>query len=301
MFSIYKDTLAIDYLKFKNYAFAISLALLVFGVGSLIVKGDKALGVDFTGGSLHQLRFEHAVDIDKLRDGLKTLNLGSIPIQQFGDAHEVIMKAPLTEGIDSSELGTLINNSIREIYSENPFEVLRTETVGPAIGRELRMKAATAALFAVLAIAVYVAFRFEMVFALGALLALFHDGIITLGLCSLFGYEISLTVIAAILTILGYSINDTIVIFDRIREERKLHKGQNLYHIINSSVNHTMNRTLITSLTTLLVALMLFLFGGEVIHDFSFAMLVGVIVGTYSSVYIASGVLILFQNRLAKG
>lgn len=295
-----KQKLNIDFLKMKNAALMLSGVVIILGLGSLLIKGPKGFGVDFTGGCLHHLRFEGEVDIEKIREGLKTLGLGNVPIQQFGGSRDVILKAPLREGLDSSQVGKQINDAIRRVYQENPFEVMRTEGVGPAVGTELRKKAVKAAVLAVVCIVIYVAFRFEVYYALGALVALAHDALVTLGICSLFGIEISLNVIAAILTVLGYSINDTIVIFDRIREERKLKRGEELYSVINSSINHTLNRTVITSLTTLLVAACLFVFGGEVIRDFSFAMLVGIITGTYSSIYIASGILILFRKKLEK-
>jgi len=300
MFAIFKEKLSLDFMRIKNRAFVFSAIVIILGIASFAMKGREGFGVDFTGGCLHQLRFENSVDMNKVREGLRTLDLGGIPVQQFGGDRDIILKAPLKQGLDLSEIAENINQSIRSVYPQNPFRVMRTEIVGPAVGSELRNKSIKAALLAIICIALYVAFRFELFYAFGALVALVHDGIVVLGLCSLFGIEISLNVVAAVLTVLGYSINDTIVIFDRIREERKLQRKERFYDVINSSINRTLNRTVITSLTTMIVALCLFFFGGEVIHDFSFALFVGVITGTYSSIYIASGMLLVFQNRLTK-
>ena len=257
---------------------------------SFVSRGSKNFGVDFTGGTIQQFRFQHPVSLDRARDSLLDVGLAGSPIQQFGGDKEIIIRT-------FSDSSNIVESKFKEVFSDNPFQVMRVDKVGPAVGEDLRKKAIQALIFALIGICIYISFRFEFRFAIAAIIALFHDVIISVGAIALTGREISLPVIAALLTIVGYSINDTIVVFDRIREDRRLMRKADRKTIINTSINQTLSRTLLTSLTTLLVVLALYLLGGEVINDFAFVLLVGVLVGTYSSIFIASPVLIDWPGK----
>ncbi|MDX1765033.1 MAG: protein translocase subunit SecF, partial [bacterium] len=242
-----------------------------------------------------QLKFNEAADIGKIRDSLKGIDLGDSVIQEFGSPEEVLVRVEKSsEGLKN--LSDVITGALHGTFGTDAFSVERVEVVGPQVGQDLRRKALLALLYAMIGILIYITLRFELRFAVGANLALIHDVLITVGVFSVLNKEFNLPIIAAVLTIVGYSLNDTIVIFDRIRERLALKKKEVFETTVNESISQTLGRTLLTSLTTLLVVLALFFFGGEVIHDFAFALIIGVFVGTYSTVFIASASVVFLHN-----
>ncbi|MEL6710571.1 MAG: protein translocase subunit SecF [Pseudomonadota bacterium] len=276
----------IDFMAQRRLAMLVSISVLLLSIGALILRGLN-LGVDFTGGTLIELGYSQPADLAQIRTTLAEQNLGDASVQQFGTPQDVLIRLA---GGQSGNTSTLSNQVYAALTtaSDTPVTLRRVEFVGPQVGDELTEDGALAVLVALIAIMIYVALRFEWRFALGSVLALTHDVLITLGLFALLGLEFDLPVLAAVLAVIGYSLNDTIVVFDRVRENfRKLRKGTPL-EIINLSLNHTLSRTLMTSLTTLLVLLALFFLGGEIIHGFAFALLIGVLIGTYSSIYVAN-------------
>lgn len=292
---IIKPNTNINFLQLKRAFIAVSLVLIVIGLGSVAVRGGLNYGIDFAGGTLVQLKFNDPADIGKIREGLKEIDLGESVIQEYGSPQEVLIRVEKSnEGLQN--LSDLITEALTGIFGNEAFTVERLEVVGPQVGHDLRVKAIRALLFAMIGILIYITVRFEFRFAVGAVLALLHDVVITVGIFSLLNKEFSLPIIAALLTIVGYSLNDTIVVFDRIRERLKLKKKEDYEETINQSINQTLGRTLLTSLTTLVVVLALFFLGGEVIHDFAFALIIGIFVGTYSSIFVASPTLVLFQR-----
>lgn len=290
--SFFKET-KIDFLKRRHLAYLLSAIFIAVGLISFISKGKSNFGVDFTGGTLQQIRFEKAIEFDELRSIVKKAGIENADIQRFGEKKEALIK---TDADTSQKLEDCLKQNLKD----NKFEILRVEHVGPTVGSELRKKAGLAAIFALTAMLIYISFRFEFIFGIGAIIALCHDAIITIGLLSLTGRQLSLPVIAAVLTILGYSINDTIVVFDRIREDihLSLASKKDFEKIVNTAINETLSRTILTGVTTLIVVITLFIFGGAVINDFAFTLLVGIIVGTYSSVYVASPILIDWHYKL---
>jgi len=286
-----KDT-HINFLGHRRAAFIFSLILIAVGVVSLVVQGGPKLGIDFQGGILLQVQFDKPIEAERIRETLAGIGLGGAEIQHFGGDREAIIR--VSEGGDA-DLTTEIVETLNRENPENHAEVRREELVGPKVGRELQSKASQAILYALIGILIYISIRFEFRFAVGAVAALVHDVLITLGIFSLTGFEITLSVVAALLTIVGYSLNDTIVIYDRIREDRRKLYGKSFVDIVNTSLNESLSRTLVTSVTTLLVVLSLFIFGGEVIRDFAFTLMIGVVVGTYSSIYVASPLVVEWQ------
>ncbi len=363
-------------------AFAVSGILILVGLISLAIHGGPELSIDFTGGTLIQVKFDQEVPIQELRDVVDKAGYSAGEIQSFGQPNEYLIKiqeikeatfaaerlrrnlvriAPAGEWEVSSvkelspdyseqfEGGNLVvmeadaippveallddlrdegmsvveatreasnriafrlpflgaeskaadklKQTLNDAFPEREIEIRRTETVGPKIGEELKNRAMAAIVISLFGILVYISWRFQFKFAIGAIAALVHDVIITVGIFSVLGKEISLTIIAALLTIVGYSLNDTIVVFDRIRENFSLRRQKAYEHVIDISINESLSRTIVTSLTTLIVVLFLYFMGGEVIHDFAFALMIGVLVGTYSSIYVASPVLIEWENR----
>lgn len=282
----------INFLGHRRGAFILSMALILIGLVSLVVQGGPKMGIDFEGGILVQVQFERAVSAESIREALAEIGLGDSEIQHFGSGREAIIR---TRGTGGEDLTGAILEALNDAHPDNEADVRRQELVGPKVGAELKSKASLAIFYALLLILAYISIRFEFKFAVGAVAALVHDVLITLGLFSLTGRELSLPVIAAFLTVVGYSLNDTIVIYDRIREDRRKLYGKSFVEIVNTSLNESLSRTLVTSLTTLLVVLCLFFFGGEVIKDFAFALMVGVIVGTYSSLYVASPLVVEWE------
>ncbi len=284
-----------NFLGHRRGAFIISAILIAVGVVSLLIQGGPKLGIDFQGGTLVQVRFDSPISADKIRDTLAGMGYADAEIQHFGGDQEAIIR--VREEATGEDLAGAIVTALNREYPDNRAEMRREELVGPKVGRELRTKATMAIIYALIGILIYISIRFEFKFAVGAVAALVHDVMITLGMFSVTGREISLPVIAAFLTIVGYSLNDTIVIYDRIRENKRKLYGKSFVDIVNTSLNVSLSRTVVTSVTTLLVVICLFVFGGEVIKDFAFALMVGVVVGTYSSLYVASPLVVEWQIR----
>jgi preprotein translocase subunit SecF len=277
----------VDFMGRRRLALVFSVVLLVLAVASLVMRG-LSFGIDFTGGTLLEVSYPEAVELAKARSTLEKAGFGDAQAQHYGSARDVLIRiAPRAEE-SSAKLSTEVLKALQQV--DPGVEMRRVEFVGPQVGEELTEKGGLAMLYALIGILIYVSLRFEYRFALGAVVALVHDVTITLGFFSLFQFEFDLTVLAALLAVIGYSLNDTIVVFDRIRENfRKLRKGTPP-EVINVSINQTLSRTIMTSLTTLLVLVALFVFGGEIIHAFALALIVGIVIGTYSSIYVASTV-----------
>ena len=275
-----------DFLGKRRIALIVSSLLLATSIVSLAINGLR-LGIDFTGGTLLEVSYEQTVELPGIRKILETANLGDASVQHFGTSKEVLIRLPLKEGISTADLSNQVMDLLNTL-GEAQGKQLRVEFVGPQVGDELTEDGGLALLYSMFGILMYVTWRFEYKFALGSVAALAHDVVLTLGFFSLLGLEFDLTVLAAILAVIGYSLNDTIVVYDRIRENfRKMRKGTP-EQIMNTSLNQTLSRTLMTSFTTLLVLVALAMLGGEIIHNFSLALIVGVLIGTYSSIYIAS-------------
>ena len=294
--NLFADT-NIDFIGKRKIGIAISLSLILIGLVSIVAHGGPRLGIDFLGGTLVQVRFDDPVSIIDVRSAISSAGYGGAVIQQFGGDKEILIR--ILEAKGDSEASTLISQALTDYFTANPYEIRKVEKVGPKIGGELRNKAVLAIFAAMLGIVIYITFRFEFKFAIGALIALAHDVLITLGIFSLLDIEITLAVIAAFLTIVGYSLNDTIVIYDRIRENIKAMRHESYEKIINTSINNSLARTVVTSMTTFMVVFILYIMGGQVISGFSFAMMLGVVVGTYSSIFIASPILIEWHERTA--
>jgi preprotein translocase subunit SecF len=299
---IIKPDTNLDFVGKRRMAAIFSLLLILIGIGSLVAKGGPNYGIDFAGGTLVQVKFVEETKANDIKKALESLKLRGVTVQRFGDeTNEFLLRAQnagdVLEGSEKLEsLGDQIGSALVESYGKEKVEIRRVEMVGPQVGKDLRMKGLLAILYAMGGILLYVTWRFEFRFAVGAILALVHDVLITLGVFSLFGKEIDLPIIAAFLAIIGYSLNDTIIIYDRIRENTGKHLKDGLAVVINRSINETLSRTFITSGTTLMVVLALFIFGGGVIHNFAFALLVGIVIGTYSSVFVASPLLIFWED-----
>ncbi|MBW9262593.1 MAG: protein translocase subunit SecF [Candidatus Thiodiazotropha sp. (ex. Lucinisca nassula)] len=275
----------LDLMGKRQLAIYFSSVLLLIAIGAIIVRGLN-LGIDFTGGTLVEVKYPEAIELAVVRDALDKDGFSDAVVQHFGTPQEVLVRLAPQEGMESAELSDRAFRAMQGITSD--AELRRVEFVGPQVGEELTEKGGLAMLYALIGILIYVGLRFEYRFAVGSVIALVHDVLITVGFFALFHVEFDLPVLAAVLAVIGYSLNDTIVVFDRIRENfRKMRKGETV-EIINTSVNQTLSRTLITSGTTLLVLIALFLFGGEIIHGFALALIVGVVIGTYSSIYVAS-------------
>ena len=287
----------IDFISKRRFAYFVSLTLFVVGVISLIVRGGPNYGIDFKGGTSIVLKFESAISTAEIRDAMASIGMGTSEIKTLGTENEYLIYVEQQRGVSATDMARRVERAIAESLSGISYEVLSRDTIGPKIGGEMRRAAILAVLLALLLILIYIGWRFEFLFAVGAIIALFHDVIITLGIFSLLNFEISLREIAAFLTIVGYSINDTIVVYDRIRENLKVLRSEDLATIMNRSINQCLSRTIVTSLTTFVVVFILFMFGGQVIKGFAFAMLVGVVVGTYSSIFVASPVVLEWQMR----
>ncbi len=285
------SSLNINFLGKSKIAWVISAILIIVSIASLATRGLN-LGIDFTGGTLVEVGFPEAVELDAIRTALEIESFNDAIVQHFGTAKDVLIRLPSTDNENASELS---NQVLAALSVTGEPDMRRVEFVGPQVGEELRDDGGLAVLYALFGILIYVALRFEYRFSFGAVAALVHDVIVTVGFFSVTQAPFDLTVLAAVLAVIGYSLNDTIVVFDRIRENfRRMRKATPL-EVINGSINQTISRTLVTSLTTLLVLFALFFIGGEVIHSFALALIVGVIVGTYSSIYIASSMLVLLN------
>ena len=292
-FSIISQNLNINFLKFKFFALIFSLSLLIVTFISLAINGLN-LGIDFKGGILVEFRSKDnkIVDISKFRNDAKSLNLGEVSVQEFGKETDVLLRVQKQDGGNKEQVEAL--KKIK-LFFNTDFEVRRTEFVGPVVGEELKAAGITAILLSLFLILIYIWFRFEWQFSIAAIFALTHDVLTTIGLFSLFSLEFNLAIVAALLTTAGYSINDTVVVFDSVRENLRRYKSSENKIIYNRSINETLSRTVITSLTTLLALIVIYFFGGTVLKDFSLAMIWGVIIGTYSSIFIAVSSLTFFK------
>lgn len=285
-----KQETNIQFMSKRRLAAVFSIILILTSITSLAMQGLN-FGIDFTGGTMIELGYQEEADLNKLRNDLSQGGYPDATVQNFGSIHDVLIRLPV---IETQNMAQLSNEVVSMLQAKNDTEidVRRVEFVGPQVGEELTEQGGLAMLYALFGILIYVSLRFEYRFAIGSVVALIHDVVITLGFFSLTRIEFDLTVLAAILAIIGYSLNDTIVVFDRIRETfLRMRKGSS-EEIVNRALNDTLSRTLMTSMTTLLVVIALFVFGGEVIHAFSIALLLGIIVGTYSSIYIASNTIL---------
>ncbi len=279
-----------NFMGMRKVTSIVSALLIIFSISTLSYQGLN-LGVDFTGGTLVEVGYPEAVNLDKLRQSFSDSEFNDVAIQYFGSAKEILIRIPAQQGLNSAD----VSSKLLDLLSSNNFsaEMRRVEFVGPQVGEELREDGGLAMLYALLCIMVYIAFRFQMRFSVGAVSALIHDVIITLGFFSITRFNFDLTILAALLAVIGYSLNDTIVVFDRVRENFRKIRDKTPIDVFNISLNQTLSRTLMTSFTTLLVLIALFFLGGEIIHGFSMALIFGVLIGTYSSIYIASPVTLM--------
>lgn len=286
MFQIMKADKMIDFMRWSKVAFVLSILMIATAIGSLSTKWLN-WGLDFTGGTLIEVGFEQPANLEEIRSALDSQGFGDATVQNFGTARDVMVRLRPREDATGEKLGNQILDAIKQGTGEQ-VEMRRIEFVGPNVGDELTEAGGLAIIVSLICILIYVSMRFEWRLAAGAVLALTHDVIITLGIFSILQIEVDLTIVAALLTVVGYSLNDTIVVFDRIRENfRKMRKGEPI-EVMNNSVTQTLSRTLITSATTLFVVIALFTQGGAMIHGFALALLLGITVGTYSSIYVAS-------------
>ena len=296
MFELIKNV-NIDFLGKRKVAGMLSGAVILAGLVSLILHGGPLYSIDFEGGTEIQVLFTEATNVDDVRNVLSDIGYGDAAIRSFGNEDEFLIH--VKTATKSDEQVNTIREALASIHGGS-YEIRRLETVGPKIGKELRGDMISAVLIAMAGIVIYISIRFQFMYAIGALVALTHDILITLGLFSLLNLEISLSVLAAFLFIVGYSLNDTIVVFDRVRENTKEKRHDSFLSVINLSLNQTLNRTVITSLTTLTVVLILLFAGGEVIKPFAFALTVGLVVGTYSSIFVASPVVLAWDENQKK-
>jgi preprotein translocase subunit SecF len=289
-----------DFIGKRKITLWISALAILISLGSVFFHGGLRLGVDFAGGLVAEIKFSKPVDISQVRNAADAIGLKDAVVQKFGGENEFLIRVEKATD-DLEAISKTIQTSLQERFKDRSLEIRRIEVVGPKVGKDLKEKAMWAVGLAFLGILIYVAFRFrEIAYGLGGIVALFHDIIVTFGAISIFNIEFSLNVLAVILTIIGFSINDTIVIFDRVRENVKKMRKDDLVTIFNVSINETLGRTILTSGTVMMVVLILFFFGGEVIHDFTIALIVGMITGTYSTVYIASPVVLFWEKSISK-
>jgi preprotein translocase subunit SecF len=296
-----------DFIGKRKWAYIASIAFTLIALMSLAARGGLKYDIDFTGGTLIQVRFERAPTVAQIRTSLGTIQLpGESIIQQFGDAQEFIIRLPLV-AVSSEEIARRVQGALGANDSLGKFEIRRVEFVGPQVGRELQLQALYLVLAGLIWIAIYLAFRFDLRGGVAAVIAVCHDVIVCLGALSITNREFSLPVLAALLTIIGYSVNDTIVAYDRLRENRGkfVPKGRTFAQQMNDAVNQTLSRTILTSLTTFFSAAVLLFFGGRTLEDFAFVLFVGVITGTYSTTYVAAALVVdwtsYVESRLRRG
>jgi preprotein translocase subunit SecF len=288
-----KPGTSLDFVGKMKYAAIFSAILIIIGIGSVIFHGGLNPGIDFAGGSIIQVKFSKNISADQIRTALKSTKLESSIIQQFG-INEFLIRTSESFS-DQKLLSANVEQPLSASFNKD-YEIRRVEVVGSKVGADFKRKAIIAVILSWLAMLIYVGWRFEFRYAVGGILALVHDVIITMGAVSIMNMEFTISILASLIFIIGFSINDTIVTLDRIRENVKLNPKQKLRDIINLSINQTLSRTILTSLTVFFTVLALFIFGGAVIRDFAFAMLVGVVIGTYSSIYIACTIVLGFEN-----
>ncbi len=289
-----------DFLGKKKYTLWISAVAILLSIGSIFFHGGLRYGVDFAGGILIQIRFPKNIHISEIREAMERMGSKEAMVQAFGGENEFLIRIEKTKE-DLEEMSKKIQLYLQEQFKDKSLEIRRVEVVGPKVGKDLKKKALWAVGLSFLGMLIYVAWRFrEVSYGLGGIAALAHDVIVTYGALSITNREYSLTVLAVILTIIGFSINDTIVIFDRVRENVKKMRKESLETIFNTSVNETLGRTILTSGTVMMVVLILFFFGGPVINDFAFTLIVGLVSGTYSTVYIASPVVLFWRHHVTE-
>jgi preprotein translocase subunit SecF len=289
---------SIDFIGKRRIAYAISAALALLGIAALIqiTRGAANMGIDFAGGTSTQVRFERPVDLGAVREALSRHGIRDSEPQQFADGRAVMVRLKrATEEVAGT--AERVQNALRTEFADNPLTVEASTEIGPAIGKELQRKALIAIAVSLAGIVAYIAWRFEFRFGLAATAATFHDVLAVLGVLYLLNTEITLLIVTALLTIAGYSLTDTVVIYDRIRENLRTRRKEQLGDIMNASINQVLSRTVMTSVTTLLAVLALYLLGGEVLHDFAFALMLGIVVGTYSSVFVASPIIYEWRVR----
>ncbi|NIQ98199.1 MAG: protein translocase subunit SecF [Desulfuromonadales bacterium] len=290
-----KPGINLDFIGKRTIAISLSAVVILIGLVSLMVKGGPNYGIDFAGGTLIQVQFKTEVGASDIKEALNDVELQSVSVQHFGDeGNEFLIRTQQTAEL--KDLSREVSSALEANFGEANVDLRRVEMVGPQVGKDLRKKGLMAIVYAMIGILIYITWRFEFRFAVGAIVALLHDVLITLGVFSVAGREIDLPIIAAFLAIIGYSLNDTIIVYDRIRENMGRHGKQGFISVVNRSINETLSRTILTSGTTLLVVLALFFLGGGVIHNFAFALLIGVLVGTYSSIFVASPVLVFWDD-----
>ncbi|MGE5304151.1 MAG: protein translocase subunit SecF [Alphaproteobacteria bacterium] len=287
----------IPFTRYRKIAVSVSTAVNLGVLILLLVKGPN-LGVDFAGGTMVQLKFSQKVAIAQIRQAMDKIKLGNAVIQNFGEsgANEFLVRLDKS-AVGIGALGEQIKNALTDQFGEGKFEIRRIESVGPKVGEDLRFRGVMSVLAATVMMGIYIWFRFELRFGVGAVIALVHDVLVTIGALMLANYEFDLTIVAALLTVVGYSVNDTVIVCDRVRENMRKVKRESLESIINTSINETLSRTIITVSTAIMVLLALFLLGGAVIRPFAFALLVGFFSGVYSTIFIASPVILLWEKR----
>lgn len=289
-----------DFIGKKKFTLWISTIAILISIGSIVLHGGLRYGVDFAGGLVAEIKFSKPIDVSQLRSATEAIGLKDAVVQRFGGENEFLIRVEKSSS-DLEAMSKSIQTSLQGQFKDSPLEIRRLEVVGPKVGKDLKTKAMWAVGLAFVAILIYVAFRFhEFSYGLGGIVALFHDVAVTYGAISIFNIEFSLNVLAVILTIIGFSINDTIVIFDRVRENVKKMRKEDLVTVFNVSINETLGRTILTTGTVMMVVLILFFFAGDVIHDFTIALIVGLITGTYSTVYIASPVVLFWEQTISR-
>lgn len=291
-----------DFLGKRKYFYIVSIAIILIGFTVLFTTKSIPLGIDFSGGTELQIKFSQPVNISDLREAMDNAGFAGMELKTMGSDVDVLFRTPMQE--EGQLVSDKIQAGIKTKIADNTFEVQRIDKVGPKIGAELRRNAFFAVIFSLIAILIYLAFRFQFVFAVGAVIALFHDVLITIAVIAIFDavfpnlrLEFNQSMLAAFLTLVGFSSNDTVIVFDRIRENIKVFKNEDIFHVMNRSVNSTLSRTIITSGTVFLTVLVLFLFGGEVNRSFAFTFGIGIITGTYSSVFVASALVVDWKER----
>jgi preprotein translocase subunit SecF len=284
----------IDFMGWKNVSFAVSAVLIGVGLFALVQIGRGAanLGIDFVGGTTVQLSFKDRFPIDEARKVLEKAGYQGFTLQEFTEGNKILIRLREHEGVADKVVDTF-----KQAFPDRPFEVDSTTEIGPTIGRDLQKDALLAIVFSIIAIIIYIAIRFEFKFGVAAAIATMHDVLAVLGVFYVLNKEINLLIVTALLTLAGYSLTDTVVVFDRIRENLKRAKRESLGVLVNNSINEVLSRTVITSVTVVLVLIPLVLVGGEVLHDFALALLMGVVVGTYSSVFVASPILVVWHGK----
>jgi preprotein translocase SecF subunit len=286
-----------NFMAVKNIALTCSLIVICTGLLSLFLKGGPSYNIDFLGGTELHVKFHKPVEVQKMREVLISMNYPVAEIKQYGSTTEFLIRFHMAENEGNSTHQVI--SQMQNVFTDNTPELLASDVIGPKVGEELRLSAVWAVVFTLILLLIYIGIRFDFIFGVGAIIALVHDVLITLGFVSLFNIEVSIAVVAAFLTLVGYSLNDTIVVFDRIRENIKVHKHEalSIVTLVNMSINATLSRTIVTGFTTLIVIVVGLLFGGEVLRDFFLCLFIGILVGTYSSVFIAAPVVVGWYAR----